>query len=78
MLGGEKMAKIYEMYEYTPEESAQKLLEFNMDFSDTMENYDEELQFITELFRDLQKSEKFEVLAHYLDLMFMNDIFKLN
>lgn len=65
-------------YEYTPEESAQKLLEFNRDFSDTMEYYEEELQFVTELFSDLQKSEKFEVLAHYLDLMFMDDVFKLN
>jgi hypothetical protein len=62
-------------YEYTPEESAQKLLEFNRDFSDTMENYEEELQFVTELFSDLQKSKKFEVLAHYLDLMFMDDVF---
>lgn len=66
------------IYEYTPEESAQKLLEFNRDFSDTMDGYDEELQFVAELFSDLQKSEKFEVLAHYLDLMFMDDIFKLD
>jgi hypothetical protein len=66
------------IYEYTPEESAQKLLEFNRDFSDTMDGYGEELQFVTELFSDLQKSKKFEVLAHYLDLMFMNDVFKSN
>lgn len=66
------------IYEHTPEESAQKLLEFNRDFSDTMENYEEEKAYITKLFHDLQKSKKFEVLAHYLDLMFMNDIFKLN
>ena len=65
-------------YEFTPEESAQKLLEFNRDFSDTMDGYDEELQFVTELYCDLQKSKKFEVLAHYLDLMFMDDVFKLN
>jgi hypothetical protein len=65
------------IYEYTPEESAQKLLEFNRDFSDTMDGYDEELQFVTELFSDLQKSKKFEVLAHYLDLMFMDDVFKI-
>lgn len=69
------MDNIWQKYEYTPLEAAEKLLEFNRDFSDTMEYYEEEKQYVAELFADLQKSEKFEVLAHYLDLMFMDDIF---
>lgn len=63
-------------YEYTPYEMASKLLEFNRDFSDDKESLLEEVEYVAELFDKLQKSEEFEVLAHYLDLMFMDNVFK--
>ena len=70
------MAKIWEIYEYTPYEMASKLLEFNRDFMDDKEELLEECKYVAELFEELQKSEKFEILAHYLDRMFMDSAFK--
>lgn len=63
-------------YEHTPRRMAVKLMEFNRDFSDDREEVEYETKYVTELFEKLQKSEEFNVLAHYLDLMFMNDVFK--
>ena len=63
-------------YEYTPREMAEKLMEFNRDFSDNEEDIKEEIEYVTELFDKLQKSDEFNVLAHHLDLMFMDDVFK--
>ena len=63
-------------YEYTPYEMASKLLEFNRDFMDDKEELLEECKYVAELFEELQKSEKFEILAHYLDRMFMNSVFE--
>ena len=63
-------------YEYTPYEMASKLLEFNRDFMDNKEELLEECKYVAELFEELQKSEKFEILAHYLDRMFMDSAFK--
>lgn len=69
--------KVYgEKYEYTPREMAEKLMEFNRDFSDYEEEVNHETEYVAELFEKLQKSEEFNVLAHHLDLMFMNDVFK--
>ena len=69
--------KVYgEKYEYTPREMAEKLMEFNRDFSDYEEEVKYETEYVAELFEKLQKSEEFNVLAHHLDLMFMNDVFK--
>ena len=51
-------------------------MEFNRDFSDNQKEVEYETEYVTELFEKLQKSEEFNVLAHYLDLMFMNDVFK--
>lgn len=69
--------KVYgEKYEYTPREMAEKLMEFNRDFSDFEEEVKHETEYVAELFEKLQKSEEFNVLAHHLDLMFMNDVFK--
>lgn len=70
------MTKIWEIYEHTPYVMARKLLEFNRDFSDDEELLLEEIEYLAELFEELQKSEKFEVLAHYLDKMFMDSAFK--
>ena len=63
-------------YEFTPEQSAEKLMEFIRDMSDDEDQIEEEKEYVTELFDELQKSEKFEVLAHYFDLMFMDSTFK--
>lgn len=63
-------------YEHTPRQMAEKLMEFNRDFSDNQEEVEYETEYVTELFEKLQKSEEFNVLAHYLDIMFMNDVFK--
>lgn len=64
-------------FEYTPEQMAEKLIEFNRDFSDDAELLAEEKVYVAELFDKLQKSEEFEVLAHHLDLMFMDKVFSL-
>lgn len=63
-------------YEFTPREMAEKLMEFNMDFSDDREQIAEETAYVTELFEKLQKSEEFEILAHHLDKMFMDAVFE--
>lgn len=63
-------------YEFTPEQSAEKLMEFIRDMSDDEDQIEEEKEYVAELFDELQKSEKFEVLAHYFDLMFMDSAFK--
>ena len=63
-------------YEHTPRQMAEKLMEFNRDFSDDQEEVEYETEYVTELFEKLQKSVEFNVLAHYLDIMFMNDVFK--
>ena len=54
------MGKI-QKYEHTPTQMAEKLLEFNRDFSDSAE--------------DIQNSNEFNILAHYLDTMFMDEVF---
>jgi hypothetical protein len=63
-------------YEFTPEQSADKLMEFIRDMGDDEDQIEEEKEYVAELFDELQKSEKFEVLAHYFDLMFMDSAFK--
>lgn len=63
-------------YEFTPEQSADKLMNFIRDMSDDEDQIEEEKKYVAELFNELQKSEKFEILAHYLDLMFMDSAFK--
>lgn len=66
---------------HTPREMAEKLMEFNRDFSTDStcgkENEEKELDYVTELFEKLQESEEFNVLAHHLDLMFMDSAFDL-
>ena len=62
-------------YEFTPEQSAEKLMNFIRDMSDDEDQIEEEKKYVAELFDELQKSEKFEILAHYFDLMFMDNVF---
>lgn len=68
------MGKIQE-YEYTPTQMAEKLLEFNRDFSDSAEDIQNEKEYVAELFEKLQNSNEFYILAHYLDTMFMDEVF---
>ena len=63
-------------YEHTPRQMAEKLMEFNRDFSDNEDDVKSETEYLIKLFDELQNSEQFNVLAHHLDIMFMNDAFK--
>jgi hypothetical protein len=62
-------------YEHTPKQMAEKLMEFNRDFSDHEEDIKTETEHITELFDKLQNSDEFNALAHHLDIMFMDEVF---
>ena len=63
-------------FEHTPKQMAEKLMEFNRDFSDHEEDIKAETEYVTELFEKLQQSEEFNALAHHLDIMFMDEVFK--
>lgn len=62
-------------YEHTPYEMANKLMEFIRDFSDDEELIKEETIYVAEMFSELQESEEYNALIHYLDRMFMSSIF---
>lgn len=62
-------------YENTPREMAEKLMEFIRYLSDDEEEIEKETEYVTELFDKLQKSDEFNVLAHHLDIMFMDNVF---
>lgn len=72
--GKTNMGKI-QKYEHTPTQMAEKLLGFNKDFSDSAEDVQNEKEHVTELFEKLQNSNEFNILAHYLDTMFMDEVF---
>lgn len=63
-------------YEHTPKEMAEKLMEFNRDFSDSAADISEEIKCLEDMFKELQGSNKFEIIMHHLDEMFMNSVFK--
>lgn len=63
-------------YEHTPKQMAEKLMQFNKDFSDNEEELKSETEYVAELFEKLQQSSEFNALAHHLDIMFVNDVFK--
>ena len=63
-------------YEHNPRQMAEKLMQFNKDFSDNDEELKSEIEYVTGLLEKLQKSSEFNALAHHLDIMFMNDVFK--
>lgn len=62
-------------YEHTSRQMAEKLMNFIRDISDNEEDMDMETAYVEELFDGLQKSKDFNVLAHHLDLMFMDKVF---
>lgn len=64
-------------FECSPRQMAEKLMEFNRDLSDSDEDeINEEIDYLAELFSDLQESEKYNALMHHLDLMFSHEIFQ--
>ena len=63
-------------FEHTSKEMADKLMEFNRDFSDDSETIAEEAEYLIGVFDKLKKSEDFNILAHHLDTMFMDGVFK--
>lgn len=63
-------------YEHTPRKMAEKLIEFNRDFSDSETDISEETTYLEEIFEKLQKSDEFEILAHHLDEMFADPVFE--
>ena len=62
-------------YEHTPRQLAEKLMNFIRDIGYDEDQIEQEKEYVAELFNELQRSEKFEILAHYLDLMFMDNVF---
>lgn len=62
-------------YEHTPRQSAEKLMNFIRDMGDDEDQIEQKKEYVAELFNELQRSGKFEILAHYLDLMFMDNVF---
>ena len=62
-------------YEHNPRQMAEKLMEFNRDFSDETKEIERETEYVAELFEKLQQSSEFNVLAHHLDIMFMDEVF---
>lgn len=62
-------------YENTPQQMANKLMEFISDYSYDEEEYKIEVEYLTELFDELGQSDKYNALIHHLDTMFMDDIF---
>lgn len=63
-------------FEHTSKEMADKLMEFNRDFSDDSETITEEAEYLIGVFDKLKRSEDFNILAHHLDTMFMDSAFK--
>lgn len=63
-------------FEHTSKEMADKLMEFNRDFSDDSETIAEEAEYLIGVFDKLKKSEDFNILVHHLDTMFMDSAFK--
>lgn len=48
-------------YEHTPRQMAEKLMEFNRDFSDNEDDVKSETEYLIKLFDELQNSEQFNI-----------------
>lgn len=67
-------------FAHTPRQMAEKLIEFQRDFTDGWDDEDAiscETKCLEKLFGKLQESEEFEILAHHLDDMFCSSIFNI-
>lgn len=65
-------------YEHTPRQMAEKLMEFNRDFSDNEDDVKSETEYLIKLFDELQNSEQFNVLAHHLDIMMAHKLMTMD
>lgn len=59
-------------FEYTPEEIARKIIYAVYDFSDDFETMKEEADALSVTIEELRKDERFNGLAHHLDIAFMD------
>ena len=67
-------------FAHTPRQMAEKLIEFQRDFTDGWDDEDAvscETKCLEKLFGELQESEEFEILAYHLDDMFCNGVFNM-
>lgn len=64
-------------FEHTPQQMAEKLMEFIRDFSDNSEEIEKEIPYVAEEIEKMQKSTEFNALAHHLDIMFMDNMFDI-
>ena len=67
-------------FAHTPRQMAEKLIEFQRDFTDGWDDQkaiSDETKCLEKLFCELQKSEEFEILAYHLDDMFCNGVFNM-
>ena len=65
-------------FAHTPRHMAEKLIEFQRDFTDGWDDEDAiscETKCLEKLFGELKESEEFEILAHHLDDMFCSSVF---
>lgn len=65
-------------FAHTPRQMAEKLIEFQRDFTDGWDDekaISDETKCLEKLFGELQESEEFGILAHHLDDMFCNSVF---
>lgn len=67
-------------FAHTPRQMAEKLIEFQRDFTDGWDDekaISDEKNCLEKLFCELQKSEEFEILAYHLDDMFCSSVFNI-
>ena len=67
-------------FAHTPRQMAEKLIEFQRDFTDGWDDekaISDETKCLEKLFGELQKSEEFEILAYHLDDMFCSSVFNI-
>jgi hypothetical protein len=62
-------------YENKSQQMSSKLMQFVSDYSHDEEEYKTEVEYLTELIGELMQSDRYNVLMHHLDTMFMDDIF---
>lgn len=67
-------------FAHTPRQMAEKLIEFQRDFTDGWDDekaISDETKCLEKLFCELQKSEEFEILTYHLDDMFCSSVFNI-
>ena len=67
-------------FAHTPRQMAEKLIEFQRDFTDGWDDekaISDETKCLEKLLCELQKSEEFEILAYHLDDMFCSSVFNI-